>query len=89
MAKYADENFMKINFKKSKVIFFNPCNRSLDFKPTVKLRGEILDVVKKMCLVGLIVSDDVTWNANTDSLLKRAYAKLWIIRRCIYKELGN
>ena len=62
MANYANQNLMKINLKKSKVFFFNPQNRSIDFKPTVKLNGEILEVVEKMRLVGLIVSDDLTWN---------------------------
>ena len=37
-------------------------------------------------LVGLILLDDLTWKANTDSLIKRAYAKLWIIRRL--KQMG-
>ena len=77
---------MKINKQKSKVIFFNPRSRTVDFKPTVKLNGELLEVVEKMRLVGLIVSDDLKWKENTDSIRKRAYQKLWIIRRL--RQLG-
>ena len=77
---------MKINLKKSKVIFFNPQNRTIDFKPTVKLNGELLEIVEKMRLVGLIISDDLKWNENTDNIVKRAYAKIWILRRL--KQMG-
>ena len=47
---------------------------------------ELLDVVKQTRLVGLIISDDLKWKANTESLVKKAYAKIWILRRL--KTLG-
>ena len=72
---------MVINKKKSKVMLFNPKNRSLDFLPKVTHRGETLDVCEKMRLVGLIINDDLTWMDNTSSLVKRAYGKLWLLRR--------
>ena len=52
----------------------------------MKLNWELLEVVEKMRLVGLIISDDLKWNENTDSIVKRAYAKLWILRRL--KQMG-
>ena len=39
-----------------------------------------------MRLVGLIISEDLSWSENTHSIVKRAYAKLWILRRL--KQLG-
>jgi len=86
VASYAEENFMKINFKKSKVILFNPKKWKIDFLPTIKMRGEKLEVVEKMRLVGLVVNEDLTWKDNTDSITKRAYKKIWILRRL--KNLG-
>ena len=57
-----------------------------DFLPRTKLREQILEVVSDIRLVGLVISDDFSWTKNTDSIIKRAYAKLWIIRRL--KALG-
>ena len=39
----------------------------------IKLRGEQLEVVEKMHLVDLVVSKDLTWKNNMDSITKRAY----------------
>ena len=50
------------------------------------MNNETLEVTNQMRLVGLILSDDLTWTANTDSMVKRAYAKLWILRRL--KQMG-
>ena len=38
------------------------------------------------CILYIIVSDDLKWNENTDNIIKRAYAKIWIIQRL--KQLG-
>ena len=50
------------------------------------MRDQLLDVTEQMRLVGLILTDDLTWQANTDSLVKRAYSKLWLLRRL--KQMG-
>ena len=50
------------------------------------MNDEMLEVVDQMRLVGLVLTDDLTWKANTDSMVKRAYAKLWILRRL--KQMG-
>ena len=52
---------MQINKKKSKIMFFNPGRRKLDFQPRVKLKNEILNVTEQMRLVGLILTDDLKW----------------------------
>ena len=76
---------MKINFKKSKVILFNPC-RSIDFLPNIEVNGSILDLVEQTKLLGVIIRSDLKWIDNTEYIVKRAYKKLWILRRL--KNLG-
>ena len=47
-----------------------------------KLNGENLDVVPKNKLLGVIVQDDLKWNANTASLVeKKANARMVILRK--------
>ena len=42
--KYAEENDMQINYKKTKVMLFNPCT-SVDFMPSLELGDHELEVV--------------------------------------------
>ena len=82
---YAEENEMKVNIKKSKVMLFNPC-RSVDFMPKLELDGAELELVESFKLVGVLIRSDMKWTDNTEYMVKRAYKKLWVVRRL--KELG-
>ena len=81
ISEYVEQNFMQINKKKTKAILFNPKRRTLDFQPEVKVGSETLEVVSQIKLVGLELTDDLTWHRNTLSLVRRAYAKIWMLRR--------
>ena len=87
MTEFADAHFMKINHKKTKVVMFNPRRRGIDFKPDVRLRNNPLDVIDHTRLVGFVLSDNLNWEQNTESIVNRAYAKVWILRRV--KALGG
>ena len=82
---YALENEMRINYEKTKVMLFNPC-RTLDFDPSMVLNGHPINQVKETKLLGLLVSNDLKWSSNTSYLVKKAYKRLWILRRL--KTLG-
>ena len=77
---YAADNDMKLNTAKSKFILFNPTT-SYDFIPDFEVEGNKLDTVEEMKLLGVILSNDMKWKSNTDAITKRAYDKLWMIRR--------
>ena len=77
---------MKINNKKSKIMIFNPPRRKIDFLPEIKLDKVNLEVVDEFKLLGVIVKSDLTWKSNTDYITKKAYSRLWILRRL--KEFG-
>ena len=82
---YAVNNDMMINYKKTKAMVFNPCT-SVDFMPDLRMEEHELEVVDEVRLLGIIISSDLKWSANTENMIKRAYKKLWIIRRL--KGLG-
>ena len=82
---YAKENEMKFNHNKSKVMLFNPCS-SLDFMPDVRLEGHQLEVVDEIKLLGLVIRTDLKWASNTEYMVKKAYSRLWTLRRL--KSLG-
>ena len=82
---YARDNQMEINYKKTKLMLFNPC-WSIDFMPELELGNGQLELVEEMKLLGVIIQSDMKWSSNTEYIVKRASNKLWIIRRL--KNLG-
>ena len=77
---YADQNEMKINYQKSKVMLFNTAKIN-DFTPEIKIGNETLDVVNEMKLLGVKISTDLKWHSNTEFITKKAYSRLWLLRR--------
>ena len=82
---YAQENDMRINYNKTKVMVFNPC-WSVDFMPELEFGADQLELVEEMRLLGVIIQSDMKWTSNTESIVKRASNKLWVVRRL--KVLG-
>ena len=77
---YATKNQMKINSSKTKFMVFNP-TLSFDFVPEMELNSNPLETVDSMKLLGLVVSNDLSWKLNTENLTRKAYGRLWSINR--------
>ena len=59
-------NNLAINEKKTTVMIFN-VRRKVDFPPELSIgNSEILKVVEETKLLGIILSSDLKWQANTD-----------------------
>ena len=85
---YCQENQMKINDKKCKVMIFNP-HRSYAGTPKLTLSGmggDYIDVVEKFKLLGVQIRSDLRWGDNTDYICQKGYTRLWMLRRL--KQLG-
>ena len=72
---YSTAKEMKINYKKTKVIVFNPCT-SIDFMPELTLDNNELEVVDEIRLLGLIL--------RSENMVKKANISIWILRRLKY-----
>ena len=83
--KYAEDNQMKINTKKTKTMLFNPAT-SLDFMPQLNLGDLEIELVEEMRVLGLIVRSDLKWSTNTENMVLKGYKRLWMLRRL--KKLG-
>ena len=77
---YAVVNQMKLNSKKSKFMVFNPTD-NFDFEPHYEVEGKEIETVEQMKLLGLIISNDLKWKPNTDNMIKKAYARMWMVKR--------
>ena len=82
---YAEVNKMKLNVPKTKLILFNPCI-SKDFMPEFMIEDTRIDLVEQVKLLGVVITSNLSWSANTDSITERCNKKNWILRRL--KKLG-
>ena len=71
---------MILNQKKTKVMIFNFTN-NFKFTTRMQLNDENIEVVEKTKLLGLIVTNDLKWNENTLSLVKRTNARMELLRK--------
>ena len=84
---YTEDHQMRLNTTKTKVILFNKATK-YDFLPKLTLQGDKnhLEVVEEIQLLGVQVRSDLSWKSQTDAMCKKAYARLWLLRRL--KPLG-
>ena len=70
---------MKINFSKSKMIKFTrsskECNTKLVFSD-----NKMLDEIEEIKLLGLMISKNLKWEANTEYICKKAKKKIFLLR---------
>ena len=78
--KYAKENKMKVNYRKTKLMVFNP-GKSRDFFPRFIFNSMELEVVEEIKLLGVVIKNDLLWGANTEYIVQKANRKLWCLRR--------
>ena len=57
-----------------------------DFIPELKLQDDDIEVVQEMKIVGFVMRSDMRTSSNTEYLIKKAYKRMWLIRRL--KGLG-
>ena len=65
---FTDNNLMKINEEKTKIMIFNT-SRIFDFPPELTLpnSAEFLDVINCTKLLGIKLTTDLKWSAQTTS----------------------
>ena len=77
---FVEENHMRINQEKSKVMIFNTL-RKFDFMPKISIDDEnYLEVVEEMRLLVIIFQSNMKWYSNTLNLCQRGYSRLWMLR---------
>ena len=77
----SQERKMLLNPIKTKAMLFNP-HRIYDFVPILTAGdGENIDVVEEQKILGNILRSDMKTISNTEYICKRAYKRMWILRR--------
>ena len=62
-------------------MIFNFTNNS-QFSTRTKLNNKNVEIVDKTKLLGLVITNDLKWEENTDLLVKKANARMQLLRKC-------
>ena len=71
---------MMLNIKKTKTMIFNYTD-NFQFMTRLMVENEPIDVIDSTRLLGTIISNDLTWDLNTASLVKKANARMELLRK--------
>ena len=75
IADWTEKKKMVLNEKKSKSMIFN-FSKQNQFTTNLKLKGENLEVLREVKLLGTVISSDLKWDKNTDKLVKDANKRM-------------
>ena len=77
---WTEKQEMKINSSKTKIMLFNFTN-NYQFSTRLKLNNETLETVTETRLLGTVICSNLKWDLNTQNIIKRAYARMELIRK--------
>ena len=71
---------MMINEKKTKTKIFNN-TENYQCTTRLKINNQPIDVINSTKLLGTIISNDLSWDLNTSALVKKANARVELLRK--------
>jgi len=74
-----DQKKCKLNVSKSNIMIFN--FKDTQFTTRLYMENTLLEVITDTKLLGTIVTSDLKWSKNTESLVKRAYSHMQILHK--------
>ena len=77
---WTENQKMMINCKKTKTMLFN-FTENFQFTTRLKIKNENVEVIEKTKLLGTIISNDLKWDSNTSFIVKKANARMALLRR--------
>ena len=69
---------MKLNEKKTKNMIFN-FNKDNQFTTKLSVNDIDIEVVKEIKLLGTVITDRLTWDRNTEELVKKGYKRMRLL----------
>ena len=80
ISNWTDEHQMKLNSEKSKFMVVN-FTEKYQFNTRLLLDKTLLSQVRETRLLGVVLTDDLTWKSNTDFIVKQAYKRMILLHR--------
>ena len=77
---WTDSHLMKLNTDKSKYMVVN-FTENFQFNTRLCLNDKLLNQVKETRLLGVVINENLTWQSNTDFLVKKAYKRMTMLHK--------
>ena len=87
ISSWTDENLMVLNENKSKYIIFN--RAQADFNTRLSINNRILEEVHEARVLGVVLTDDVKFEKNTQDICRRAFARITMLTKLKYVGVPN
>ena len=71
---------MKLNIQKTKNIIFN-YSKNFQFSTDLKLEGDFNETVSETKLLGTIITNDLNWNRNTQSIVRQSNKRMSFLHK--------
>jgi hypothetical protein len=81
LSKWASENNMIFNTKKTKELVFHFGKGQCDF-PSVKIGNDVIERVFEAKILGVTIQSDLKWNSHISNMIKKANKRLYLLRLC-------
>ena len=78
--RWTEDQLMIINEKKTKTMIFN-FTENYKFTTRLRLKGENVEVINSTRLLGTMLTDDLKWDLNVSTIVKKANARMELLRR--------
>ena len=85
---WTDEHKMVINAKKTKAMMFNFTNNH-QFTTRLQLKGQNIEVVEEMKILGTIVKSNLSWDDNCQHLIRKVNARMQLLRSILSFGASN
>ena len=82
ISEWTKQNQMLLNIKKTKTMNFN-FTRNHQFASRLKIENEVLETITETKLLGVIVTDTLSWDPNTKYIVKRANARMRMLHKLV------
>ncbi len=80
LTKWCQENHLSLNIDKTKELVVDYRRQSREHTP-ITIDKTPVDWVSSLKLLGVHITEDLTWSAHTDAVLKKAHQRLFFLRR--------
>ena len=82
ISRWTDDNIMAINEKKCNYLVFT--RAQVDFATRLKVNNNVIDKLDVTKLLGVWISEDLSWARNTTEICKKAYSRLSMLTKLKY-----
>jgi hypothetical protein len=83
ISEWTKEKKMKLNHNKSNLMCFN-FTHNYQFTTRITMEGNTLPIIQQTKLLGVIITNDISWSENTKYIIKRANARMELLRKLVH-----